>query len=548
MAIETATNITPTKDSLASFKARHNRWKTAPRAKLVAMPSSPLPSADQISKDLAETTISFSSPPSIKGIERQSRTTVNQKTMKEMTKEEDTYRSRLVEFYKKHNPEKLDTVDATLAKFEGREDELFRKLHAKYSNNTEGRKSVTSKFPVPSGEGPLCYLKFSVDGKDVGRVIVKLYEDKVPLASKNFKCLCTGEIKNSSRRLCYQGSKAHRIVPSFCVQMGDFTRGDGRGGQSIYPPNTPGVSDAWGKFKDEMFMQHSKPGLLSMANSGKNSNSSQVFFTLKPVAYLDGKHVVFGEVVEGMDVVEALGKVETNQKSQIPLKPVVVEDCGEIKDGKEVSCKVNMEESKETNKTGPFGFSSLSTTSNSSVGTTSPSKSISFGSNTNSAFTFGGTSTIGAGKSPFSFGSSKTTPTTSNTTTATSNTTTTTTTSTSNTSSTTATSKPSFGFGGTTTSSGPIASATPFSFGSTTATKNSNDNKTTQSTLFTSTTTSKSPFSFGSTAPSASSETTSFSFGGTTSSSSANSSSKSAFSFGTGSTSDKTPFSFGAPK
>jgi peptidylprolyl isomerase len=89
--------------------------------------------------------------------------------------------------------------------------------------------------------------------------------------------------------LCFKDSKVHRIVPNFCVQMGDFTKGNGTGGESIYPPNSE-HGDAWGKFKDELFMQHSKPGLLSMANSGKNTNSSQVFFTLKKVPFLDGKH------------------------------------------------------------------------------------------------------------------------------------------------------------------------------------------------------------------------------------------------------------------
>jgi cyclophilin family peptidyl-prolyl cis-trans isomerase len=157
-----------------------------------------------------------------------------------------------------------------------------------------------------------------------------VYQNKTPLAAENFKCLCTGEkgIGRMGKLLCYQGSKVHRIVPQFCVQMGDFTKGNGTGGESIYPPNSQ-HGDAWGKFKDELFMQHSKPGLLSMANSGKNTNSSQVFFTLRPVPHLDGKHVVFGEVVEGMDVIEALGMLETDSK-QKPVHPVEISECGEV--------------------------------------------------------------------------------------------------------------------------------------------------------------------------------------------------------------------------
>jgi cyclophilin family peptidyl-prolyl cis-trans isomerase len=238
------------------------------------------------------------------------------------------YRTRLVEFYKTYNPSKVDTVDETLNKYKGKEEELFQKLQAKY---TGGSATVSqSDFPLPSGEGPLCYLKFSVNGQPAGRVVVKLYQDKTPLAADNFKCLCTGEkgMGRLGKPLCYRGSKVHRIVPRFCIQLGDFTKGNGTGGESIYPPNSQ-HGDAWGRFKDELFMQHSKLGLLSMANSGRNTNSSQVFFTLRPVPYLDGKHVVFGEVVEGIDVVEALGKLEVDSK-QNPVHPVVISECGEV--------------------------------------------------------------------------------------------------------------------------------------------------------------------------------------------------------------------------
>jgi hypothetical protein len=141
------------------------------------------------------------------------------------------YKAQLIDFYKKYNPEKLDTVDSTLAKYRGKEKELFQKLQEKYTG---------SKFPLPGGDGPQCYLEFSVGDKPVGKVVVKLYKDKAPLAAENFRCLCTGGkgMGKSGKPLCYKGSKIHRIVPSFCVQMGNFTKGDGMGGESIYPANS----------------------------------------------------------------------------------------------------------------------------------------------------------------------------------------------------------------------------------------------------------------------------------------------------------------------
>ena len=258
-----------------------------------------------------------------------------------------SHRSRLVDFYKKHNPEKIESVDSTLAKYQGKEDELFKKLEAKYS---------ASKFPMPFGEGATCFLEFSIGGEARGKVIVKLYEDKTPIAAENFRCLCTGEkgMGRSMKALCYKNSQVHRVVPSFCVQLGDFTKGNGTGGESIYPPNSE-HGDTWGKFKDEGFMQHSKKGLLSMANNGPNANGSQFFFTLRAISHLDGKHVVFGEVVRGMDVIETLAKIPTDKK-QRPETEIVVTNCGEIKDGKEIPCQINGAMATSSNKSSPFSF------------------------------------------------------------------------------------------------------------------------------------------------------------------------------------------------
>lgn len=189
-----------------------------------------------------------------------------------------SFAQKVQKIFEQHNPAKLAEVPQLLERYSGREDELLRRLQAKY----EAASAPLTALPPLAKQR--VYLDFAENGEALGRVVIALFDDKVPLATENFRALCVGakvqligyffllttvQSKNGAT-LTFANSHIHRIVPGFIVQGGDITAGDGTGGTSIYAGSASG--DMWGNFRDEHFYPHDREGLVSMANNGPNRN------------------------------------------------------------------------------------------------------------------------------------------------------------------------------------------------------------------------------------------------------------------------------------
>ncbi|TYJ53071.1 peptidyl-prolyl cis-trans isomerase H [Cryptococcus floricola] len=187
-----------------------------------------------------------------------------------------------------------------------------------------------STFDPPAGHTrPVVFFDIHIGETPAGRIKMELFDDITPKTAENFRQLCTGEHRLNSIPQGYKKSIFHRVglplapqqmIPQFMIQGGDFVRGDGTGSFSIYGA----------QFEDENFkIKHTGPGLLSMANSGPGTNGCQFFVTTAPAEFLDGKHVVFGRVIDGLLTVRKIENVSTGQNNR-PRLPVRITECGEM--------------------------------------------------------------------------------------------------------------------------------------------------------------------------------------------------------------------------
>lgn len=213
----------------------------------------------------------------------------------------------------------LATLKEKIAESKKKEKAAFGGLFGKVSMYDDKTGIVV---PNSGGDNPHVFFVIKHGEEELGRIVMQLYADVTPKTAENFRCLCTGEKGKgkSGKPLHYKGCTFHRVIKDFMIQGGDFTLGNGMGGESIYGE----------KFADENFkLKHTEGGLLSMANAGAGTNGSQFFITSRATPHLDNKHVVYGKVVEGMEIVRKIEDVEKGESDK-PLKDVVIVDCGEM--------------------------------------------------------------------------------------------------------------------------------------------------------------------------------------------------------------------------
>jgi len=186
----------------------------------------------------------------------------------------------------------------------------------------------------------MVFFDITMGGEPIGRIEMGLFGKTVPKTAANFKSLAEGFTEEATgEHLTFKGSRFHRVIKNFMIQGGDFTRGDGTGGMSIYG----------GNFEDENFkLSHYGAGWLSMANAGEDTNRSQFFITTVKTGHLDGKHVVFGKVIKGMDVVRKIENVQRRRDdSPIHTHEVIIENCGSLQTEHFFTVKTDADELEE---------------------------------------------------------------------------------------------------------------------------------------------------------------------------------------------------------
>ena len=187
-------------------------------------------------------------------------------------------------------------------------------------NNLDESKNVELVKPVNYEDiNYQPYFDINIGDTYIGKIVFQLFDEDVPKTCKNFRYLCSTGILNKNKP-SYQDTLFHRVIKDFMIQGGDITRGDGTGGYSVYGE----------QFDDENFnLTHNQPGMLSMANSGPNTNNSQFFITFKKTPWLDNKHVVFGIITSGFDVLKKIESYETDDKDR-PVEDIIIKKCGLI--------------------------------------------------------------------------------------------------------------------------------------------------------------------------------------------------------------------------